>query len=107
MPPHKADRSRHSTEKGGTGPSAADAPAVGVPGVDIDFDAFTLDDLAELEELTGVSIDDLKGADAPKLKVLKALAFIVMRRNDPDLTFEAVGKIPFAKLNFGAAPTGE
>lgn len=83
----------------------------------IDFDSLTLDEIELLEEMTGVSIDAigkrLGGDDQPKAKVMKALAFVASRRENPDVTIEEIGQIKLTDLVAGlevtadASPTNE
>lgn len=68
----------------------------------IDFDSLTLDEIELLEDLTGVSIDAIGkrigGEDQPKAKVMKALAYVAARRDDPEITLEDIGKIKLTDL---------
>ena len=68
----------------------------------IDFDSLTLDEIELLEDLTGISIDAIGkrigGEDQPKAKVMKALAFVAARRDDPEITIEDIGKITLTEL---------
>ena len=83
----------------------------------IDFDSLTLNEIETLEEMTGVSIDAigkrLAGDDQPKAKVMKALAFVASRRENPDVTVEEIGQIKLTDLVAGlevtadATPTNE
>lgn len=83
----------------------------------IDFDSLTLDEIEILEDLAGVSIDTignrLTAGDAPKAKIMKGLALIAARRDDPDITLEDIGKIKVTDLVAGlevsadATPTQE
>jgi hypothetical protein len=64
-------------------------------------DSLTFDDMELLEELAGVAFGDfpLVGGDAPlTTKMLKALAFIALRRTNPDLTLAALGGMRLAQF---------
>lgn len=75
----------------------------------IDFDTLTLDEIELLEDMAGVSIDTigkrLTGDDAPKAKLMKAMAFIAARRDDPDITVEEIGKLKLVDLTSGLEVT--
>lgn len=49
----------------------------------------TVGELEELEERTGRPLSKLFDADAPRGILLRTLAYIVMRRDDPTTTWEA------------------
>lgn len=57
--------------------------------VEYDLDDLNLDDLEEFEERTGRSFED--GLDGAKAK--KALAFILLRRDNAEITWEDIGKV--------------
>lgn len=56
----------------------------------IDIKSLTIGELEDVEEITGMSLQTLRGIDFadPPLKMLRALAFIVGRRTDPAFTQE-------------------
>lgn len=60
------------------------------------IDDLTIDDLVDLEEL-GLSLDDIM-ADGMSGKTLKALAWIIFRKDEPELTYEEAGKRPLSQL---------
>lgn len=60
---------------------------------DVTLDTLTLDDLEALEDITGRPFDEVFVKGRPKAKALKALAFISLRRDHPELTLEDVGSI--------------
>ena len=59
-----------------------------------DFESLTLEEVEQIELIAGTSIDQLMDAGAPKGKALKAIIFIIKRREDPSFTLEQAGKIP-------------
>ena len=59
----------------------------------IDVDKLKIREIEELEEITGLPIDALESDEAPKGKVLRALAYIYKRREDADLTLEMAGEL--------------
>jgi hypothetical protein len=51
-------------------------------------DSMTVGEIEEIEELSGQPIGAIGQDNVPKGKVLRAIAFIVARRDDPDITWE-------------------
>jgi hypothetical protein len=64
-----------------------------------DFESLTLDEVEQIELITGSSIDQLLDAGQAKGKALKAIIFIMKRRQDPSFTLEQAGQIPLAEAN--------
>lgn len=61
--------------------------------IDVDIDSMTLGEMELVEELTGLGLDEIGTVMAkpgPKVRVLAALAYVVKRRTDPDITLEQV-----------------
>lgn len=73
-----------------------------VTSIQIDFDDFTIAEVETIEELSGISFgeigDLLKGSGKPAGKVLKALAFVTLKRTNPDATLEDAGNIKLKGL---------
>jgi hypothetical protein len=69
----------------------------------VDPDDLTLDEFEEVERL--LDGEDAFTGKGPKAKALKAIAFVSLRRDYPDITFEEVGKIRISALDVG--DTGE
>lgn len=61
----------------------------------IDFDALTLDEVEQIELISGVSIDQIMKRGTPKGRALKAIIYVVAKRTDPDYTIEQAGKLQF------------
>ena len=59
-----------------------------------DFESLTLDEVEQIELIAGTSIDQLMDSGSPKGKALKAIIFIIKRREDPSFTLEQAGRIP-------------
>jgi hypothetical protein len=59
-----------------------------------DFESLTLEEVEQIELIAGNSIDQLMDAGQPKGKALKAIIYIIKRREDPSFTLEQAGKIP-------------
>lgn len=58
----------------------------------IDFDSMTLNEIEQIELLTGRSIDSIMDEGAPRGRVFKAIIFVFKKRTDPDFTFEQAGE---------------
>ena len=67
----------------------------------IDIEDLTLDEVEEIEEITGESLDNM--AAVRKGRMLKALAFIILRRDRPDITLEEVGAMKMGEIDLGEA----
>ncbi len=62
-----------------------------INGVEYDLDDLTLDEVELIEEMAGgVPFSEVNYGSA---KGMKAFAFALMRRNDPDITLDDVGKV--------------
>jgi hypothetical protein len=70
--------------------------------LNIDPNEFTLGELEEFEELTGLGIESL--GPAMPTKALTALVYLVERRTDPEFTMEAARKLKVGDIE-GPNPT--
>jgi hypothetical protein len=61
--------------------------------VEVDIETLKIREIEELEEISGMSVDSLDADDAPKGKLLRALAYIVKKRENPDFTLEDAGEL--------------
>ena len=59
----------------------------------IDFNAMTLDEIEQIEQLTGRGIDSIMAEGAPRGRAFKAIIFITSKRTNPNFTFEDAGKL--------------
>lgn len=59
----------------------------------IDFNTMTLDEVEQIEQLTGRGIDAIMGDGAPRGRAFKAIIFVMMKRTNPSFTFEDAGKL--------------
>lgn len=59
-----------------------------------DFESLTLEEVEQIELIAGTSIDQLMDAGQPKGKALKAIIYVIKKREDPNFTLEQAGKIP-------------
>lgn len=81
--------------------------------ISADFlDSLTIDDMEAIEDAVGLSIDRLFSGDAeaPKAKMMRAIVFVLKRRDDPEFTLAMAGKVSVVevdrllKVAGGAAP---
>lgn len=64
----------------------------------VDLNRMTLGELEEIEERTGLTIGEISQRAAgqgggPSARLLRALAFVAMRRDDPSVTWESTGDL--------------
>jgi hypothetical protein len=64
-----------------------------------DFESLTLDEVEQIELICGTSIDQILDAGQPKGKTLKAIIFVMKKREDPSFTLEQAGKISMKDAN--------
>ncbi len=64
-----------------------------------DFESLTLNEVEQIELITGSSIDQLMDAGQPKGRALKAIIFIMKKRIQPDFTLEQAGAITMTDAN--------
>lgn len=61
--------------------------------ISVDIDGMTLGEMELVEDLTGLGLDEIGAVmskPGPKVKVLTALAYVVKRRTQPDITLEEI-----------------
>jgi hypothetical protein len=58
-----------------------------------------LNEVEQIELITGSSIDQLLDAGQAKGKAMKAIIFIMKKRIDPDFTLEQAGQISMTEAN--------
>jgi hypothetical protein len=64
-----------------------------------DFESLTLNEVEQIELITGNSIDQILDAGQAKGKAMKAIIFIMKKRIDPDFTIEQAGEISMTEAN--------
>jgi hypothetical protein len=64
-----------------------------------DFESLTLNEVEQIELITGSSIDQLMDAGKPKGKAMKAIIFIMKKRIDPNYTLEQAGSLSMTDAN--------
>jgi len=67
----------------------------------------TLGDVAEVEELSGQPLAALGDANAPKGKLMIAIAWIIKRKEDPKFTYEHAKRLTMDEIEslFEVDPT--
>lgn len=63
----------------------------------IKFDELTLDEIEEMEQLLGKSIEDAFSDGNPKGRALKVLIYVSSKRENPKFTMEDAGKFTQAQ----------
>jgi len=71
----------------------AKKPAAADDVLSLDIKRLTLDELEMIEDIIDGPLDALAKPGAKKAKMLKAMAFVVKRRTNPDITLEDVGRL--------------
>lgn len=64
-----------------------------------DFESLTLNEVEQIELITGSSIDQLMDSGKPKGKAMKAIIFIMNKRIDPNYTLEQAGNLSMTEAN--------
>jgi hypothetical protein len=64
-----------------------------------DFESLTLNEVEQIELITGSSIDQLMDAGQAKGKAMKAIIFIMKKRTDPNFTLEQAGALSMNEAN--------
>ena len=64
-----------------------------------DFESITLNEVEQIELITGASIDQLMDAGQPKGKAMKAIIYTIKKRTDPNFTLEQAGAVSMTEAN--------
>jgi hypothetical protein len=64
-----------------------------------DFESLTLNEVEQIELITGNSIDQILDAGQAKGKAMKAIIFIMKKRTNPEFTLEQAGNISMTEAN--------
>ena len=64
-----------------------------------DFESLTLNEVEQIELITGNSIDQILDAGQAKGKAMKAIIFVMKKRLDPNFTIEQAGFISMSEAN--------
>ena len=64
-----------------------------------DFESLTLNEVEQIELITGNSIDQILDAGNAKGKAMKAIIYIMKKRTNPEFTLEQAGEISMTEAN--------
>jgi hypothetical protein len=64
-----------------------------------DFESLTLNEVEQIELITGNSIDQILDAGQAKGKAMKAIIFVMKKRLDPNFTIEQAGSMSMTEAN--------
>lgn len=71
----------------------------------VDLDALRIREIEELEEIIDGPFDQALADGRPKGKALRAIAYIVKRRENPDFTMEDAGELVIRLVGSSVDPT--
>lgn len=60
--------------------------------MDFDIDTLTIAEVEVIEDATGQPFDDIFSDKGPKAKMLRAIAYVAGRRENPDFTWDDAGQ---------------
>jgi hypothetical protein len=60
--------------------------------LEVDLNHLTIAEIEDIEEITGKPIDSLQDPTVPKGKTLRAIAYVIGKRTNPEYTLEEAGK---------------
>jgi hypothetical protein len=61
--------------------------------LDINIESLTVADIETIEDIVGESIDTAFAEGKPRGKLLRAIGFVVKRRENPEFTIEDAGNL--------------
>ncbi|MFI6861297.1 hypothetical protein ACIBKZ_15580 [Streptomyces sp. NPDC050421] len=73
--------------------TVAPTSAVGDDVLSLDIDSLTLDEIDDIEEIIDGPLDSLSKPGARKAKLLKAMAYVIKKRDNPDFTIADAGRL--------------
>ena len=64
-------------------------------------ESLTIDDIEAIEDATGLPFDQVFSgkADVPKAKMMRAIVFVLKRRDDPEFTMAQAGRVPVVEVD--------
>jgi hypothetical protein len=74
--------------------------------LNVDLDHLTVGEIEDIEELSGLSIDAFGKDGVPKGKAMRALGFVIRRREDPEFTWEQARDLKIKFDQQAVPPTG-
>lgn len=73
--------------------------------LEFNLNDLTIGEIEEIEDLTGLPFTGLLNEGQPMGRVLRAVAYVAKRRENPDFTFEDAGKLKFRAVSDTPDPT--
>ena len=64
----------------------------------MDFQTLTLGEISKIEEISGLPLSAMADEDKPKGKQMAAVAFIIMKREDPTFTMKQAEALTFTEV---------
>lgn len=61
--------------------------------LNVNLEALTVAEIETIEEIVGAPIDKVFVEDRPRGKALRALGYVIRRRENPDFTIEDAGNL--------------
>lgn len=71
----------------------------------MDIDSLTIDEIEIIEDIIDGPLDGLAKPGAKKAKLLKAMAYVVKKRENPEFTLEDAGRLRIELKSKKADPT--
>lgn len=71
----------------------------------VDLNKLTISEVEMIEDITGEPIDALGKPGAKKGRMMRAMAYVVMRRDNPDITLDEVGDLTLVTPEGEGDPT--
>lgn len=72
--------------------------------LDLKLESLTINEIDAIEEITGQPLDALKKPGTKRGPMLRAMAYVVMKRKHPDFSVEDAGNL---QLRFSTAGTAD
>jgi hypothetical protein len=60
-----------------------------------EFESLTIEDVETIEHISGRAIDSIMDDESPKGKTMKAIVFVVKKKENPMYTLDDAGKVSF------------
>ncbi len=69
--------------------------------LNLDLDELTIEEVEAIEDILDAPFESAFAPNAKRGKAMRVLAFITMRRTNPEVTMEEVGKVRITSLGGG------
>lgn len=71
--------------------------------VNLDLESLTLREIEDFETASNIAIGEIGNGKAMPARALRALVWIIQRREDPAFTYEDAGDVKVTELDFETA----